>query len=77
MNGIFRFITKHKDENLTIYFELVPELEGIQIVMRKNKAIVARVVTYSDLSYTNTKVPRMIQMLDDMYSQFSGFKEDK
>ncbi len=77
MNGISRFITKHKDENLTIYFEPVPELEGIRIVMRRNTAIVARVVTYFDLSYTNTKVPRMIQMLDDMYSQFSVFKEDK
>lgn len=72
MDGILSFIKEHKDEDLTIYYTPVPELEGIKIAMRRNTAIVTRVLTYWDLF---NMLPRMIlEMLNDMYSQFSGFK---
>lgn len=74
MDGILSFIKEHKDEDLTIYYTPVPELEGIKIAMRRNTAIVTRVLTYWDLS---NMLPHMVhKMLDDMYSQFLGFKED-
>lgn len=74
MDGIIDFIKEHKDEDLVIYYTAIPELGGIQITMRRNTVIVKRILTYWDLS---SMLPRMFrEMLDDMYSQFSGFKED-
>lgn len=75
MDEVIKFIKDHQNEDLVIYYTAVPELEGIKITMRRNTAIVTRIVTYWEIA---SMLPNRIRcFLNEMYSQFSGLKEAK
>ena len=75
MDEVIEFIKDHQNEDLAIYYTAASELNGIQITMRRNTAMVKRILTYWDFANMSPRIIR--EFLNEMYSQFSGFKEDK
>ena len=71
--ALYDFLEKHKDEDIRIYTEYMPEIDSIKIQMYRGTAVVSRAIDYQDLILFTAYSYR--EIFEDMYTQFSGFEK--
>lgn len=64
------FITVHFGEDICVYYEPWNMLDMIRITMRRNTALVKRIVSYFDIDRMNEASFR--ELLDSMYNEFKS-----